>query len=108
MGIGIAGWPTSGLRMQSDLTDSTPGLSVATACPPNAENRLTSETGTTSHDDVPLITILDRSIAMPSPKDTGGPIVKTGPTAGQVRSQNKDGTWHGKRSDADKPRDKKR
>lgn len=24
---------------------------------------------------------------MPFPKDTGGPIVKTGPTEGQVRSQ---------------------
>ena len=44
---------------------------------------------------------------MPSPKDTGGPLVKTGPTAGQVRSQNKDGTWREKRSDAGKPRDKK-
>lgn len=37
---------------------------------------------------------------MPSPNQTGGPIVKTGPTAGNVRSRNKDGTWHKKRSDA--------
>ena len=37
---------------------------------------------------------------MPSPKDTGGPIVKTGPTAGQVRSKNDDGQWRKKRSDA--------
>jgi len=37
---------------------------------------------------------------MPSPNQTGGPIVKTGPTAGNVRSKNKDGTWHKKRSDA--------
>lgn len=43
---------------------------------------------------------------MPSPKDTKGPIVKTGPTAGQViKSQNKDGTWHKKRSDTGKSRD---
>lgn len=37
---------------------------------------------------------------MQSPKNTGGPIVKTGPTAGQVRSRNKDGRWKKKRSDA--------
>lgn len=36
---------------------------------------------------------------MPSPKDTGGPIVKSGPTAGQTRSRNQDGTWRKKRSD---------
>jgi hypothetical protein len=41
---------------------------------------------------------------MPSPKDTKGPIVKTGPTAGQVRSRNEDGQWRTKRSDAEKPR----
>lgn len=35
-----------------------------------------------------------------SPKDTGGPIVKTGPNAGQNRSRNKDGQWRKKRSDA--------
>ena len=35
-----------------------------------------------------------------SPKDTHGPVVKTGPTAGQNRSRNKDGTWRKKRSDA--------
>jgi hypothetical protein len=29
-----------------------------------------------------------------------GPIVKTGPTAGKVRSRNKDGRWRAKRSDA--------
>ena len=39
-----------------------------------------------------------------SPKDTGGPVVKTGPTAGQNRSRNQDGTWRKKRSDAGKPR----
>ena len=42
---------------------------------------------------------------MPSPKDTNGPIVKTGPTAGQNRSRNSDGTWRKKRDDAGKPRD---
>jgi len=41
---------------------------------------------------------------MSSPKDTGGPVVKTGPTAGQVRSKNKDGQWRAKRSDAGKKR----
>ena len=39
-----------------------------------------------------------------SPQLAGGPVVKTGPTAGQIRSQNKDGTWHAKRSDAGVPR----
>lgn len=31
-----------------------------------------------------------------------GPSVKTGPTAGNTRSRNQDGTWRKKRSDADK------
>ncbi|MBE6815288.1 MAG: hypothetical protein E7522_07565 [Ruminococcaceae bacterium] len=35
-----------------------------------------------------------------SPKDTHGPIVQTGPTAGQNRSRNSDGRWRKKRSDA--------
>ncbi|MGR9633710.1 hypothetical protein ACU82A_11240 [Bacillus cereus] len=35
-----------------------------------------------------------------------GPIVKTGPTAGQNRTRNKDGAWRAKRSDAGKPRPK--
>ena len=39
-----------------------------------------------------------------SPKDTHGPVVKTGPTAGQNRSRNKNGQWRRKRSDAGKPR----
>lgn len=34
------------------------------------------------------------------PNKTGGPVVKTGPTAGENRSRNNDGRWHGKRSDA--------
>jgi hypothetical protein len=33
---------------------------------------------------------------MPSPKDTGGPIVQSGPTKDQVRSRNKDGSWRSK------------
>jgi len=36
---------------------------------------------------------------MASPKNTGGPVVKTGPTSGQVRSCRKDGRWRRKRSD---------
>lgn len=39
-----------------------------------------------------------------SPKDTKGPVVKTGPTKGQNRSRNNDGSWRGKRSDAGKSR----
>lgn len=39
---------------------------------------------------------------MPSPKDTHGPLVKTGPTRGQVRSRNKNGRFRKKRSDAKK------
>jgi hypothetical protein len=35
-----------------------------------------------------------------SPRDTNGPVVKTGPTSGQNRSRNKDGEWRKKRSDA--------
>lgn len=41
-----------------------------------------------------------------SPKDTKGPVVKTGPTRGQNRSRNDDGRWRAKRSDAGKTRDK--
>lgn len=41
---------------------------------------------------------------MPSPKDTHGPIVKTGPTAGENRSRNQDGTWRKKRNDSGKKR----
>lgn len=36
-----------------------------------------------------------------SPKETGGPVVKSGPTRGQNRSRNDDGTWRKKRSDAE-------
>ena len=39
-----------------------------------------------------------------SPKDTHGPVVKTGPTAGKNRSRNQNGQWRKKRSDAGKPR----
>lgn len=34
-----------------------------------------------------------------SPSETNGPVVKTGPTAGENRSRNKDGAWRKKRSD---------
>ena len=35
-----------------------------------------------------------------SARKAGGPVVKTGPTAGQVRSKNKNGQWRSKRNDA--------
>lgn len=41
---------------------------------------------------------------MASPKDTHGPVVKTGPTAGQNRSRTKGGQWRKKRGDAGKKR----
>lgn len=41
---------------------------------------------------------------MASPNQTHGPIVKTGPTAGNNRTRRKDGPWRKKRSDAGKPR----
>lgn len=41
-----------------------------------------------------------------SPRDTHGPIVKTGPTAGENRSRTQTGQWRRKRSDAGKPRNK--
>jgi hypothetical protein len=42
-----------------------------------------------------------------SPKDTKGPVVKTGPTKGQNRSRTKEGTWRAKRSDSGKSRPSK-
>lgn len=39
-----------------------------------------------------------------SPKDTKGPVVKSGPTRGLNRSRNKDGRWRSKRSDTGKSR----
>lgn len=45
---------------------------------------------------------------MPSPAKTHGPVVKTGPTAGQNRSRNQDGTWHKKRSDSGKSKTSKK
>ena len=41
---------------------------------------------------------------MPSPKDTHGPVVKTGPTRGENRTRDDDGTWRKKRSDTGLPR----
>lgn len=40
-----------------------------------------------------------------SPRETNGPVVKTGPTKGENRSRNKDGRWSAKRSDSGKKRD---
>jgi hypothetical protein len=42
-----------------------------------------------------------------SPRETNGPVVKTGPTAGQNRSRNDDGAWRKKRDDAGKPPEKR-
>ena len=47
---------------------------------------------------------INNTIKYLSQKDTSGPIVKTGPTAGQNRSRNNDGRWRKKRSDAGKSR----
>ena len=44
---------------------------------------------------------------MSSPKDTKGPVVKSGPTKGKNRSRNDDGHWRKKRNDTGKSRDKK-
>ncbi|MBQ9531372.1 MAG: hypothetical protein IJR70_04805 [Eubacterium sp.] len=35
-----------------------------------------------------------------APQHNGGPLVKSGPTYGRVRSTRKDGRWRAKRSDA--------
>ncbi len=47
----------------------------------------------------------DKKDSSKSPKDTNGPVVRTGPTAGENRSRNQDGAWRKKRSDAGKERD---
>jgi hypothetical protein len=41
----------------------------------------------------------DKKDSKKSPNQTGGPVVKTGPTAGQNRSRTQDGAWRKKRSD---------
>ena len=38
------------------------------------------------------------------PSKTGGPVVRTGPTAGENRSRNQDGRWRKKRDDTGVPR----
>ncbi|WP_203640592.1 hypothetical protein [Levilactobacillus andaensis] len=38
------------------------------------------------------------------PHKAGGPVVKSGPTNGSVRTHNDDGQWRKKRSDAGKSR----
>jgi len=47
----------------------------------------------------------DNKDSSKSPKDTNGPVVKTGPTAGNNRSRNQDGSWRKKRNDTGKSRD---
>lgn len=42
----------------------------------------------------------DKKDSKKSPRETGGPVVGSGPTAGQNRSKNQDGRWRAKRSDA--------
>lgn len=49
----------------------------------------------------------DKKDPSKSPRDTNGPVVRTGPNAGKNRSRNEDGKWRRKRSDAGKPREKK-
>ena len=44
--------------------------------------------------------LVNSLICYASPKHTHGPVIKTGPTAGQNRSRNKNGRWRKKRSDA--------
>lgn len=39
-----------------------------------------------------------------NPRKNGGPVVKTGPTAGEVRTRKSSGEWRKKRSDAGKKR----
>ncbi|GAA3601960.1 hypothetical protein [Secundilactobacillus similis] len=41
-----------------------------------------------------------------NPHTAGGPVVKSGPTNGDVRSRNSDGSWRKKRSDAGSSRKK--
>lgn len=41
-----------------------------------------------------------------SPRDTKGPVVKSGPTRGKNRSRTKGGRWRSKRSDSGKSRSK--
>ena len=41
---------------------------------------------------------------MASPKDTKGPIVKTGPTQGSNRTRRSSGEWRKKRNDSGKKR----
>jgi len=50
----------------------------------------------------------DKKDPSKSPRETNGPVVKTGPTAGQNRSRNDDGAWRKKRSDAGETREKEK
>ena len=51
-----------------------------------------------------IFALLSSFACYASPRETGGPVVKTGPTAGQNRSRNQNGQWRKKRSDAGKSR----
>ncbi len=46
------------------------------------------------------LTMFGKKDSSKSPRDTNGPVVRTGPTAGQNRSRNSDGSWRKKRSDS--------
>ena len=48
----------------------------------------------------------DKKDSSKSPRETNGPVVKSGPTAGNNRTRNDDGRWRAKRSDAGKTRGK--
>lgn len=51
-----------------------------------------------------LADVVLTGICHASPSETGGPIIKTGPTKGKNRSRNKNGRWRKKRSDTGKKR----
>lgn len=51
------------------------------------------------------LTLSEKKDPKKSPRETGGPVVQSGPTRGENRSRNQDGEWRKKRSDAGKPRD---
>ncbi len=53
-----------------------------------------------------VATMSEKKDSSRSPKETNGPVVKSGPTAGNNRSRNDNGQWRAKRSDAGKPRGK--
>lgn len=46
----------------------------------------------------------DKKDPSKSPRHTNGPVVKSGPTAGQNRTRNVSGEWRKKRNDAGETR----